>query len=118
MHVEVEPGAILVLVGRAVEEHHLALVPALVGLADAGEVEAGGAVGRVGRHARHAALVALAAVRRVALVPDVDGDVLALRTVTYGITDCPCPARQELLQATRDSDPGYDSGTHTHTDQS
>lgn len=40
--VEVEPGT--VLVGRPVEEHHLALVPSLVALADVGQVEAGPAV--------------------------------------------------------------------------
>lgn len=51
----------------------------LVRFADIGEVEASCAIGRVGRHARHPALVAFAAVRRVALVPDVDRDVLSLR---------------------------------------
>lgn len=55
------------------------LVVHLVGFADIGEVEASCAIGRVGRDARHAALVALPAVRRVALVPDVDRDVLSLR---------------------------------------
>lgn len=53
----------------------------LVSLFNIGEVEARGAVGGVGRHAGHAALVALAAVRRVALVPDVDRDVLTLQGI-------------------------------------
>lgn len=52
----------------------------LVRLPDVGEVEASGAVGRVGGHAGHAALVALPAVGWVALVPDVDRDVLSLHT--------------------------------------
>lgn len=52
----------------------------LVRLPDVREVEAGGAVGRVGGHAGHAALVALPAVGGVALVPDVDRDVLSLHT--------------------------------------
>lgn len=78
MHVQVEPGPVLVRVGRAVEEHHLALVPALVRLADAREVERGRSVGGVVRHAGHAALVALAAVRGVRFVPDVYRDLLTL----------------------------------------
>lgn len=78
VNVEVEPGAVLVRVGRAVEEDHLALVPALVTLLDVGQVETGEAVRTLSGHPRHSALVALAAVRRVAVVPDVDGNLQAL----------------------------------------
>lgn len=78
VNVEVEPGAVLVRVGRAVEEDHLALVPALVTLLDVGQVETGEAVRTLSGHPRHSALVALTAVRRVAVVPDVDGNLQAL----------------------------------------
>lgn len=61
----------------------------LIRLADISKVEAGRAVGRVRRHARHPALVALAAVRRVALVPDVDRDVLSLHTQGHMLTSEP-----------------------------
>lgn len=73
-----EPRAVLVLVWRSIEEHDLALVPALIDLADICQVERCGAERRVGRDTRHTALVALAAVRRIVFVPDVDGDFLAL----------------------------------------
>lgn len=81
MNVQVEPGAILVLVRGAVEEHHLALVPSLVRLADVREVEAGRAVRGVSGHAGHSPLVTVAAVSRVALVPDVDRDIQPLHTI-------------------------------------
>lgn len=74
-----EPGAVLVLIGRSIQEHHFAFVPALVGLLDVGQIERGGAVLRIGGHARDAAHVAVTAVRRIVLVPDVDGDLLTLR---------------------------------------
>lgn len=83
VHVEMEPRTILVLVRGPVEEHHLTLVPSLIGLADVRQVKGGGSVGRVRWHARHSALVALAAVRRVTLVPNVDRDFLALQHNLY-----------------------------------
>lgn len=83
MHVQVEPGSILVLVRGAVEEDHLTLVPALVRLTDVREVEACGSVGGVRRHPRHPAFVPLPAVRWVALVPNVDWDVLPLNIQKY-----------------------------------
>lgn len=73
-----EPGAVLVRVGRPVEEDHLALVPPLVTLPDSGQVERGGSVWRVVGDPRHPALVAFTAVCWIALVPDVDRDLLAL----------------------------------------
>lgn len=42
--VKVEPGTVLVAVGRPVEEDDLALVPSLIALADVGQVEARHAV--------------------------------------------------------------------------
>lgn len=78
VHVQMEPRAVLVLVGRPIQEHHLALVPALIRLLDAGQIQRGGTERRIGGHARYATHVALAAVRRIVLVPDVDGDFLAL----------------------------------------
>ena len=73
-----EPGAVLVLLRGPVQEHHLALVPALVRLADVRKVERGRAEARVRRNARYTALVPLAAVRGIALVPDVDRNFLTL----------------------------------------
>lgn len=78
VHVQMEPRAVLVLIGRSIQEHHFALVPALIRLLDVGEIQRGSAVRRVGGHARYAAHVAVAAVRRIVLVPDVDRDFLAL----------------------------------------
>lgn len=75
-----EPGAVLVRVGRPVEEDHLALVPPLVALPDSGQVEGCGSVGRVVGDPGHPVLVAFAAVCWIALVPDVDRDLLALDT--------------------------------------
>jgi len=77
------------LLGVPVEEDDLALVPSLVRFADVGQVERGGAEGRVLRHAGYASLVALLDVLRIALIPDVDGQIGALdkgghnRTLVY-----------------------------------
>lgn len=74
-----KPRAVLKLIGRPVQEHDFALVPALIRFADIRQVEGRRTELRVLRHSRHPALVALAAVRRVVLVPDVDRQLLALR---------------------------------------
>lgn len=66
------------LLGITVQEYDLALVPALIRLSDVGQVERGRAEGRVLRHSRNASLVALLDVFRVALIPDVYGQIRAL----------------------------------------
>lgn len=78
VHVEVVPGTVLMLVGRSVEEHHLTLVPALVALLDAGEVEGREAVVGTRQHAGRTALVMVVVVRGVVVVPDVHGHIESL----------------------------------------
>lgn len=78
MDVQVKPRAVLVLVGRPVQEHDFALVPALIRLPDIRQVQGRRTELGVRRHPGDASLVALTAVRRVVLVPDVDGQLLAL----------------------------------------
>lgn len=44
MDIQMEPRAILVLVGTSVEKHHFTFIPSLVGLAYGGEVKGCGAI--------------------------------------------------------------------------
>lgn len=66
------------LLGVPIEEDDLALVPSLVRFPNVGQVERGGAEGRVLRYAGHASLVALLDMLRIALIPDIDGQIGAL----------------------------------------
>lgn len=73
-----KPRAVLVLIRRPVQEHDFALVPALIRFPDISQVEGRRTELRVGRDARHPPFVTFAAVRWIVLVPDVDGQLLAL----------------------------------------
>lgn len=73
-----EPCTILMLLGISVQEYDLALVPTLIRLSNAGQVEGRGAERRVLRHTRHASLVSLFNVLRVTLIPDVYRQIGAL----------------------------------------
>lgn len=73
-----KPRAILVLIRRPVQEHDFALVPALIRFPDVRQVEGRRTELRVGSYSGHPALVPFSAVRRIILVPDVDGDLLTL----------------------------------------
>lgn len=74
-----EPGTVGVpRAGRPVQEDHLALVPALVRLSDAGQVEGCCSVRGIVSDPRNSALEPFSTVGRIALVPDVDRDLLAL----------------------------------------
>lgn len=81
MDVQVKPRAVLVLVRRPVQEHDFALVPALIRFPDIRQVEGRRTELGVCRHSRHSSLVPFAAVRRIALVPDVDRQLLALWSI-------------------------------------
>lgn len=74
------PGAILDGFGWSVEHDYLALVPSLVRLVHVAEIERGRLPGE-----RHPALVAFAHVRRIAIVPDVDGNLHSLLLPLYHV---------------------------------
>lgn len=80
-----KPCAVLVGVGWSIEERDLALIPALVGLLDVGEIERGESIRRVRWNSWDAALIAVAAVCRVAVVPYIDRDFLTLDNRTQEI---------------------------------
>lgn len=69
VNVEMKPGTVLVTVRRPVEEDDLALVPALIALADVCKVQAGHSVIRIRAHSRDATFVPFATVGRIRLVP-------------------------------------------------
>ena len=86
--VKVEPGAVVVLVWRSVEEHHLALIPALVRLADVSEVERCLAIAGLWTDPRYTTLVLVGRVRRVVLIPDVHRNILPLPQIRHPATLC------------------------------
>lgn len=96
MDVEMKPGTVLVTVRRPVEEDDLALVPALIALADVCKVQAGHSVIRIRAHSRDATFVSFATVGRIRLVPYVYRYLLPL---------APTPTRNinEGSQWTRDN---------------
>lgn len=73
------PSSILDWLGGSIEHEYLALVPALVEFVHIAQIERGLA------GERHPALVVLTDVRRVAVVPDVDGNLDALLLPLYHI---------------------------------
>lgn len=74
-----EPSAVFMGVWGAIEEDNFALVPALIALSDVGQIETRQAVRRIRTDTADPPLVALAAVSWIAVIPDVDRNVLTLK---------------------------------------
>lgn len=86
--IQVEPGAVLVLVWCSVEKNNLALIPALVRLSDVSEVEGGLAIAGLWIDPCYATLVLVGGVRRVVLIPDVHRNILPLSQIRHPATLC------------------------------
>lgn len=83
MYIQKEPGAVFRVRARgSVQEHDLALVPALIRLLNPRQIERRFAVWRVGTDAWDAVFVARADMRWIEVVPDVDRNVAILRWET------------------------------------
>lgn len=79
MNIEEKPGPVFgVRAGWPVQKDHFALVPALVGLADVGQVEGSLSERRIWTDTRHSLLVPHTHMRGVQVVPDVDWNVAIL----------------------------------------
>lgn len=83
MDVQVEPSSVLVLVRGSIQKHDLALIPALVRLANVGEIQRGSAERRVRRDARNTSFVSLSAVGWIAFIPNVDRSLLSLESYQF-----------------------------------